>query len=49
MILLGLAGAGYIINKNSKSHRIETNVRPPIFQNSNTSIYDLNNVAMLKD
>lgn len=45
MILLGLAGAGYIINKNSKSHRIETNVRPPIFQNSNTSIYDLNNVA----
>ncbi len=45
IILLGLAGAGYMINKNSQSNRIETNVRPPVFQNSNTSIYDLNNVA----
>ena len=43
--LLGLAAAGYIINKNSDTHRIETNVKPTVFQNSNSSIYDLNNVA----
>jgi len=48
IILLGLAGAGYLINKDNKEdnkHRLETNVRPPVFQNSNSSIYDLNNVA----
>ena len=43
-ILLGLAGVGYLMNKDSKSHRIETNVKPQVFQNSNSSIYDLNNV-----
>jgi len=48
IILLGLAGAGYLINKDNKEdnkHRLETNIRPPVFQNSNSSIYDLNNVA----
>ena len=44
-ILLGLAGVGYLMNKETKSHRIETNVQPQVFQNSNSSIYDLNNVA----
>ena len=43
LLLLGLASAGYIMNKNT-SHRVETNVRPPVFQNSNKSIYDLNNI-----
>jgi len=45
IILLGLAGAGYVINKNSQTHRIESNIKPPVFQNTNTSVYDLNNVA----
>ena len=48
IILLGLAGAGYIINKDNKEdnkHRLETNIRPPVFQNSNSSIYDLNNLT----
>ena len=48
IILLGLAGIGYLINNDNKEdnkHRIETNVRPDVFQNSNSSIYDLNNVA----
>ena len=31
------------MNKDKDSHRIETKVRPPVFQNSNASIYDLNN------
>ena len=44
LILLGLAGVGYVLNKDKDSHRIETNVRPPVFQNSNSSIYNLNNV-----
>lgn len=45
VVLLTLAGIGYIINKeDSDSHRIENNVEPQYFQNSNTSIYDLNNV-----
>ena len=44
-ILLGLASLGYLLNKDNNTHRIETNVKPPIFQNSNSSIYDLNNVA----
>ena len=34
-ILLGLAGVGYLMNKDSQSHRIETNVKPQVFQNSN--------------
>jgi len=45
IILLGLAGVGYVINKNSNTHQVETNVRPAVFQNNNSSIYDLNNVA----
>jgi hypothetical protein len=44
VILLGLAGVGYIINKNSNNQSIDTVVRPPVFQNTNSSIYDLNNV-----
>ena len=43
LILLGLAGVGYVMNKDKDSHRVDTKVRPPVFQNSNASIYDLNN------
>ena len=47
LILLGLAGAGYIMNKNKddeeQSRSIETNVRPQVNQGSNSSIYDINN------
>jgi len=44
IVLLGLAGAGYLLNKDKGSHRIETTVKPAVFQNSNSSIYDLSNV-----
>ena len=43
LILLGLAGVGYVMNKDKDSHKVEPKVRPPVFQNSNASIYDLNN------
>lgn len=47
IILLGLAGAGYLMNKNKEeeeqSRSIETNVRPHVNQDSNSSIYDINN------
>ena len=44
--LLGLAGVGYLLNKNKNSSKqIDTTVQPPVFQNTNNSIYDLNNVA----
>ena len=49
LILLGLAGVGYVMNKDKDSHRVDTKVRPPVFQNSNASIYDLNNVIELKN
>ena len=42
-IFLGLAGIGYLLNKDKETKRVETNVRPDVFQNTNTSIYDLNN------
>ena len=44
-ILLGLAGIGYLFNKEKDSTRIESNVKPQVFQNSNSSIYDLNNYS----
>jgi hypothetical protein len=44
IILLGLASAGYLLNKDNNTHRVETDIRPPVFQNTNTSIYDLQNV-----
>lgn len=44
-ILLGLAGVGYLLNKDKDTHRLETNVKPDVFQNTNTSIYNLNNVS----
>ena len=46
-ILLGLAGIGYLMNKDDdkEKHRIDTNIKPDIFQNTNSSIYNLNNVA----
>ena len=46
-ILLGLAGIGYLMNKDDdkEKHRIDTNIQPNVFQNTNSSIYDLNNLA----
>jgi len=47
LILLGLAGVGYIMNKNKddeeQSRSIDTNIRHPVNQGSNSSIYDINN------
>ena len=45
LILLGLAGFGYVINKDKQKHRVETTVQPPVFQNTAHSVYNLNNVA----
>lgn len=44
-ILLGLASIGYLLNKDKDTKRLETNVQPQVFENSNTSIYDLNNLS----
>ena len=45
LILLGLAGFGYVINKDKQKHKVETTVQPPVFQNTAHSVYNLNNVA----
>ena len=48
LILLGLTGVGYMMidgEKDDTSHRIETNIRPPLQQNSNAGIYDFNPLA----
>jgi len=46
-ILLALAGAGYLMNKDKEknTHKIEPNVKPQVFQNTNSSIYNLQNYA----
>lgn len=45
LILMGLAGAGYFLsNKDDDKNKVETSVRPPVYQNTNSSIYNLNNV-----
>ena len=45
-ILLGLASIGYLMNRDDEkqSHRIENTVHPSYFENTNSSIYNLNNV-----
>ena len=43
VVLLGLMGVGYLMNKDDdkEKHRIDTNIQPKVFQNTNSSIYNL--------
>jgi len=44
LILLGILGGGYLLNKDAEeSHSTHLELRPPLNQGSQTSIYDLNN------
>jgi len=44
LILLGILGGGYLLNKDAEeSHTTHLELRPPLNQGSQTSIYDLNN------
>jgi hypothetical protein len=46
LILIGLAGAGYLINANDKDKKtkIDNVIHPTFHQGSNTSIYNMNNL-----
>ena len=45
LILLGILGAGYLINEDKdKKQKIYDEIQPPLFQNSSNTVYDLNNV-----
>lgn len=47
VILLGLMGVGYLIDKNDK-HKTYNEATPPIFEGSHNSIYDLANFSDAK-
>lgn len=45
LILLGILGAGYLINEDKeKTHKVYDKVQPPLFTGSGNTIYDMNNV-----
>lgn len=45
LILLGVLGAGYLINEDKeKKQKVFDEVKPPIFQGSGNTVYDINNV-----
>ena len=45
IILLGILGAGYLINEDKeKKQKANTEIQPPLFQGSGNTIYDMNNV-----
>lgn len=45
LILLGVLGAGYLINEDKeKKHKISDEIKPPLFEGSGNTIYDMNNV-----
>jgi len=41
-IFLALLAGGYLLN-NKKTHSVNTTVQPPMFDESRTSVYDVNN------
>ena len=43
LILLGLMGAGYILNNDKEKNTHYSTLKPPMYQGSQTSVYDLNN------
>jgi len=45
LILLGILGAGYLINEDKeKKNKVYNEVQPPLFTGSGNTIYDMNNV-----
>ena len=45
LILLGVLGAGYLINEDKeKKQKVSTEIQPPLFTGSGNTIYDMNNV-----
>ena len=45
LILLGILGAGYLINEDKeKKQKVYTEIQPPLFTGSGNTIYDMNNV-----
>ena len=43
IVLLGLMGLGYIANKDKDKNALHTEYKPPLFQGSHNSVYDVNN------
>ena len=44
LILLGVLGAGYLINEDKeKKQKVSDEIQPPLFQGSGNTIYDMNN------
>ena len=47
LVLLGLMGVGYLMNKDDK-HKTYSEAQPPIFEGSHNSVYDLANFSDAK-
>jgi len=44
LILLGVLGAGYLINEDKeKKHKVYNDIQPPLFTNTGNTIYDMTN------
>ena len=43
LVLLGLMGAGYVLNKDKDKNTLYPTVQPPLTQGSHQSVYDVNN------
>ena len=49
VVLLGLMGVGYLMNKDKDDkHSVYNNITPPINENSGNSVYDLANYSESK-
>ena len=49
VVLLGLMGVGYLMNKDKDDkHKTYTEVKPPLFESSGNSVYDLANFSDAK-
>ena len=49
VVLLGLMGVGYLMNKdNDKKHKLYSETQPPLFVGSGDSVYDQANYADAK-
>ena len=43
IILLGLLGAGYLLNDKDDKHKTYPQATPPLYSGSGNTVYDINN------
>ena len=45
LILLGVLGAGYLLNEDKeKKHKVYPEIQPPLFESTGNTIYDMSNL-----